>query len=436
MWKRRAVSLLGLSALGLGVVGAPAVAAPEASPVPSSRLLADTWGPVQRFEGNPWGEAITVDARGVTWVTWASTKTWPHSIKVARRTPAGVWKDAVTVGRGNNPVVGADAKGTVTVAWERERADLTTGAWAARKAVGKAWSTPVHLSVDQAAPGYPDGGDVRGVSDLSLVVHPRGATLVAWEWTNRTPAKIQAAFRPPNGPWRAVVDLTGAADATDPIAAFGPTGRSWVAFSRTPADGPTAVKVRSRLLDGTWTATDRVGAGRLGGLGVSRYSEVTVAFRQAGAVRTALWSPVAGWQAPTLATPADASVQEWSFASNRRGAALVAYTRPNGRVDAARRTNRGTWLAPVTLADPGGNLLPTAAMNADGDMFAAWGTYGLWAAYRPAGGDWHATTTVQPDTGGVDVLETTASQVTPGGDAVLLWTQEARPLRVRVMTSS
>lgn len=438
MWKRRAVSLLGLTALGLGVVAAPAVAAsgpaPAAPPVEAG-LVEDTWGPVQRFESNPWGEAITVDARGVTWVTWASTKTWPHSIKVARRTAAGTWKDPVTIGRGNNPVVGVDAKGTVTVAWERERSDLTTGVWAARKAVGKAWSSPVHLSVDKAAPGYPDGGDVRGVAHLALAVHPKGAALVAWEWSNRTLPKIQAVFRPPSGPWRGVVDLTPAANATVPRVAFGPTGRAWVAFSRTPVDGPTAVKVRDRRLNGSWIAPVRVGIGQLGGLGVNRFTEVTVAIRRAGAVRTALWSPVAGWQIPILATPADAHVQEWSFASNRHGHAVVVYNRPNGRIDVARRVGKNVWLAPVTLADPGGNSLPTAAVNAAGDMFAAWGSYGLWAAYRPADGDWHATTTVQPDAG-VDVLESTLSQVTPAGDAVLMWDQEARPLRVRVMTPS
>lgn len=438
MWVRRTLCLMTVAALGQGVVGSPPVAAQGPSPAPAqvrSSLLADTWGPVQRFERNPWGESMTVDARGVTWVAWASTKSWPHRIKVAKRTAAGTWKDKVTIGRGDHPVVAADAKGTVTVAWERERNGLTTGVWAARKVVRKAWSKPVHLSVDKPAPGYPDGGDVRGVSDLALAVHPKGQTLVAWQWTNRTPSKIQTAFRTVRGPWRGVVDLTPAANATNPLVSFGPTGRAWVAFSRTPVGGTAAVKVRDRLPNGTWFAPARVGRGRLGGLGVDRYSQVTVAFRKAGAVRTALWSPVAGWQEPTLATPADASVQEWSFAYNRRGAAVVVYTRPDGRVDAARRTNRAVWGAPVTLADPGQHLFLTAAMNADGDMFAAWGSYGLWAAYRPSGGDWHATTTVQPDSG-VDVLETTTSQVAPHGDAVLLWDQEERPLRARVLSVS
>jgi hypothetical protein len=292
----------------------------------------------------------------------------------------------------------------------------------------------VNLSVDKAAPGYPDGGDVRGASDVDLAVHPKGAVLATWVWANNTPTRIQAAFRPVDGPWRAPVNVTPASNATNPIAAFAPNGRAWVAFNRTPADGPTAVKTRSRAPDGTWWAPMWVGVGQLGGLGVDRYAEVTVAFRNSGEVRTALWSPVAGWQAATLATPEGSSVQEWAFASNRLGAGLVVYTRPNGRVDAARRTNQGVWVAPVTLAAPGGNAFPTAAMNADGDMFGAWGTYGVWAAYRPSGEDWHPMTTVLPDTGGVDVLESTSSQVAPNGDAMLLWDQEARALKVAVMT--
>ena len=58
---------------------------------------------------------------------------------------------------------------------------------------------------------------------------------------------------------------------------------------------------------------------------------------------------------------------------------------------------------------------------------------GVWGAYRPSGGDWHPATAALPDTGGVDVLESTASQVAPNGDAVLLWDQEARALKVRVL---
>jgi hypothetical protein len=435
MWGRSALCFVTTLAMGQALVAtAPVVAVAASEAVaPTAAVSTDTWGPVQKFERNTWGESLVVDAAGVTTVVWSSTKTWPYTIKAAQRTAAGAWKTPVTIGRGTWPVVAADDSGTVTVAWVRDRTDRTTGVWASRKRVGKPWSTPVHLSADKAAPGYPDGGDVRGATDVEIAVHRKGATVVTWVWSNRTPSKIQAVFRPAGGPWRKAVDLTPAANATNPHAAFAPTGRAWVAFNRTPLDGPTAVKVRYRLLTGTWTPSTWVGRGELGGLGISRYSEVTVAFRSAGAVRTALWSPVAGWQAPTLATPVDARVREWAFASNRRGAALVVYTRPNNRVDAVRRTNGGAWLLPVTLADPGHNSLPTAAMNRRGDQFAAWGTYGVWAAYRPAGGRWHATTTVLPDTGGVDVLENTASQVAPNGDAMLLWAQEARRLKVSVM---
>ena len=156
----------------LGPAGVSPPGAAAAEPAPPA-VTEDTWGVTQAFERNPWGASLVVDYRGVTTLVWGSVKTWPYSIKAATRTAAGVWKDPVTIGRGTHPVIAADAEGTLTVAWVRDRNDLTTGVWAARKRVGKAWGDPVNLSVDKAAPGYPNGGDVRGASDVGLAVHPR-----------------------------------------------------------------------------------------------------------------------------------------------------------------------------------------------------------------------------------------------------------------------
>jgi hypothetical protein len=75
------------------------------------------------------------------------------------------------------------------------------------------------------------------------------------------------------------------------------------------------------------------------------------------------------------------------------------------------------------------------ALNAAGDTFLGWGGYALYGMYRPDGGAWSERFTVSPDAG-VEVLEEQVAGVAPGGDVVVLWKQEERPLKVRVMTAS
>ena len=74
-------------------------------------------------------------------------------------------------------------------------------------------------------------------------------------------------------------------------------------------------------------------------------------------------------------------------------------------------------------------------LNAAGDTFVGWGTYGLDGKYRPVGGSWSRRYTVSPDAG-VEVLEWVAAVTAPEGDVAVLWDQEARPLRMRVLTTS
>ena len=86
------------------------------------------------------------------------------------------------------------------------------------------------------------------------------------------------------------------------------------------------------------------------------------------------------------------------------------------------------------MADPAAPVYEVfTAVDARGDMFAGWSDhYGIWSRYRPTGKGWRAETTAQRG-GGVEVLEGVRSQVLPGGDVVLLWAQEGKPLRARVL---
>lgn len=439
MWTRRAWCLMTVLALGQGVVWSPGVAAaaPTASAAGASSAgssaspAAETWGPVHRFERNVSGRLVA-DARGVTTVVWTSLTTWPHTIKLASRAAQGGWGPARTLGVGSDPVIAADRQGTLTVAWTRERSGHTTGVWAARKPVGRPWSKPTHVSVDR-----PLSGSAYGAADLDVAVSPRGAALVTWVWGRGTagiPFRIQAAHRAAGGTWGPVVAVTPPADALAPLAAFAPDGRAWVAWDRTPADGPTSVKARSRAPDGTWTATRRVAVGNLGGLGVSKQGKVTIAFRDRVAIRVVIGPRADGsWPPATRLTAPGSRIEEWSFATNPAGAAIVAYAGASDRVFVLRRSVAGAWTSPLQIGEPPGSLwVLTASVNPRGDMFVSWGAYGIWARYRPVGGGWHGLTTVQPDAG-VDVLEAIDSRVTPSGDAVLLYEQEERALRARVL---
>ena len=164
---------------------------------------------------------------------------------------------------------------------------------------------------------------------------------------------------------------------------------------------------------------------------------MTIVFGGRGRVRVAVRPATTGvWKTPVPVTPSSVHVRQWSVALNPAGACLVAYLWKRDRVDAVRRTAGGRWTTPMTLADPTVSLAGVmTGLNARGDMFAGWdNSYGMWGRYRPAGQGWHATTTAQPDSGQVDVLEATQTLVAPGGDVVLLWAQEERPLRARVLS--
>ena len=422
----------------LAAAGALALSAQPAVPaLPAPSRAADTWGPVHRFERDPFGESLTVGPGDVTTVAWGSQQRWPEPVKVQQRTATGRWLAPVTLGVGHDPVVATDGAGNLTVAWVRDRQGITTGVWVARKPVGSPWTRPVHVSDDRAAPGYPDGGSTYGATGLDVAMSG-GAAVVTWLWGNwerEVPFRVQAVYRSAHGRWSAAHALTAPpAWADDAHAVLGRDGTAWVAYDRSPVTGPTRVEVRSRPASGGWGPAERVGRGTLGEVGVTGRGDVSVVYRGRGRVRVVEHPAGGAWQAPYAVTPPDVSVRDWSVSLNPGGAGVVAYLRHHHRVAVVRRALGGDWTAPVDVAGPGIRLAEVfTAVNPAGDVFVGWdNSYGLWGRYRPARRGWAPATTAQPDTG-VDVLESVRAQVLPGGDPVLLWAQEERPLRARVL---
>ncbi|TIC87582.1 hypothetical protein E8D34_07770 [Nocardioides sp. GY 10113] len=419
---------------------AAALAAALQAPAPGATVAEDSWGPVHRFERNPAGQSLTVDGRDVTTVAWGSQRGWPEPVKVARRTARGRWQAPVTLGAGYDPVVAADAAGNVVAAWRRDRGGFTTGVWVSRKPAGHGWTTPVRISRDKAVPGYPDGESIYGAGNLDVAVRSGGAALVTWEWGDPergVPYRVQAVYRPAGRAWSEVTTLSqGAGGARATIA---PNGRAWVAYGRHPATGPTRVMVRSRPAAGPWGAAERIGSGSLGAVEATGRGDVVAVFARGGRVRTAVRHRTTGaWDAPTPVTPASVRARRWSVSLNAAGAAAVGYLVGQHRVDVVRRRSGGRWTEPRTLADTSLRLSGTVAtINRAGDAFVGWdNSYGIWGRYRAAGEGWRPATAAQEDTGQVDVLEATQAALTPSGRVVLLWDQEARPLRARVLRTS
>lgn len=437
--------LVVVTATALAVAGTTVVRAPAAvtGSVPRAAQVATrTWEPVQRLGWNPRGESLAVDGRNNITVVWATGST-PPSIVVLRHPAGGEWGKRRVIGRGYAPQVAADARGSVTVAWLTQRRGFTDGVAVARRPSGGPWSAPVRLSRDLRVPGYPhDGEEVFGATELDLAVSPRGAVVVAWAWgsdSRKKPWRIQAVYRPPGEPWRAPHDVTPASGAASPLVGIDARGAVVLLYGRQLFGHPQVLKARRRLPGVGWTKPAIVAAEGYGqSLAVDRDGDAVVVFTPDFTTVQAVYRPAAGrWRGARTISPPGAQVNAFALAMNGRGIAVVALALGGGQVDLVQRPPEGPWSAPVGVATlPGFALFDVlVALNGAGDTFLGWGGYALYGMYRPHGGDWNERFTISPDAG-VEVLEATYAQVAPDGDVVVLWRQEERPLKVRLMTAS
>jgi hypothetical protein len=415
--------------------------APAAALADAAAAATQTWGPVTRLGWSPWGESLVVDAANNTAVV-STTRSWPPAVVVRRHPDGGSWGDPVVVGHGYAPQVAADARGNLTVVWLTRRQGFTDGVVAVRRPVGGRWSDPVRLSHDLRVPGYPQGGEeAYGADDVDLAVSPRGAAVVAWAWGSDgrdKPWRIQSAYRPPRGAWREPVDVTPASEARAPQVGIDLHGIATVAYGRQLFGHPQVLKVRRRVPGDGWTRPAVVAPeGYDYSLGVDRAGDAVVVFSPDFRAVQAVSRPADGRWGPARAlSPAGVAVNDFALAMNGRGVTVVALGRSNGRVDLVQRPADGPWSAPVPVALDGSVVSDVlVALNGAGDLFLGWGTYALYGQYLPHGGDWSGPFTISPDAG-VEVLESTHAQVAPDGDVAVLWKQEERRLKVRLMAAS
>ncbi len=200
---------------------------------------------------------------------------------------------------------------------------------------------------------------------------------------------------------------------------------------------PQVLRTRDRATDGTWTEpalVTREGYSPI--LAVDPAGNAVVAFSpDFEGVRAAYRPAGGGWSAARGVSPEGVDVADFALAMTGAGEAVLALGRVSGRVDVLRRPVEGPWSVPERVVARGTTVYDVVlAVDDAGDTFLGWGGYALLGAYRPNGGAWSEPFTISPETG-VDVLESTHARIAPDGDVAVLWDQEARPLKVRLMTA-
>ena len=433
--------MAGRSKVLVAVLGTVVLTAPLVATASQAESATAEWSPVTRLAPSAQSQALAVDGRGTFTAVW-TTSSWPQQVVAARRPAGGSWSAPRVLGRGYAPVVEADSRGRVTVAWLSRRPDFTDAVLAVRRPVDGPWSSPVRLTRDKSVPGYPvDGEEPYGAAQVDLAVSPRGAAVVTWTWGSderAVPWRIQAAVRPAAGSWSAPRDVTAPGPLRHPDVDIAGDGTATLIYGRQPFGEPQAVLARRRVPGVGWTKPVRIAAeGYAHRVAVDRAGDAVVAYSPDFSRVKARYRPASGgWQPARTLSPAGAEVSDFALAVNGPGRTVVAMGRSGGRVDLTTRTPGTSWSAPELVAGPGEPLAEVlVALNARGDLYVGWGNYALFGKYRPAGDSWTDRFTVSPDSG-VEVLESVDAGVAPDGDGAVLWAQESLPLKGRVLSTS
>jgi hypothetical protein len=146
----------------------------------------------------------------------------------------------------------------------------------------------------------------------------------------------------------------------------------------------------------------------------------------------AVFAPAVGaapWEPPEEVSVPGGSASWSQVGIDAAGDATAVWTRSDGLhlfAQSATRPLGGSWSPVVDLSGALGDAeSPTLAVNAAGDVVAAWkergaGSEAIETNYRPAGGGWEGPVVVEF---GSAVVETPAVAIDEAGDAVVIWRQ-------------
>lgn len=366
----------------------------------------------------------------------------PHAVKVIRHRPGEAWSEPRTIGHGYAPQVVADRKGRVAAAWITQRKGHTDGVMSARRGVGGGWSTPVRLTNDRPVASYPDDGEETfGAVDVRLAANPAGDVVAVWSWgsdARHKPWRLQSASRLRGHGWTEAVRVTPATGAGYAQIGLDSEGTATLVYERHQLGNPGAVLQRTLTRGaGTWSAATTL---------TTNVSQVAFASGAHGGAIVAFThnqhkvlaltrAPGGAWSAPVKVSAAGVNVSDFAVTTDAHERGVVAMGgEVSGWVDLASQTSAGTWSKPVRMVSDAPEVFDVLVSgNRAGDLFLGWGGYDLVGQYRPAAGMWGDAVTLSPETQ-ADVLETTFAQTGPTGDVVVLWKQEDRPLKARLLT--
>lgn len=379
------------------------------------RLAGGDWvdlGGVNDIQGQSYDPALAVNNSGDLLATWRDNSNGHAQTRVAQRPASGGWTGHARLGdfsgayAQGSPVVAADAAGNTYAIWEDQRNDAGD-VFTASRPPGGSWGA--HFQLNAEAPGSWQGGP-------DLVVDGAGNQYAIWTGGDSWSRTVYFRHRPVGGSWGSIeqvspnliscglpgcwgsaqlaIDGSGNVYAVwnvsvyEPLTfAYRPADGSWQGFTGINDDTNGAYHLNPDF------AVDTSGNAYVVWEDDRNHSwdfDIYFAYRPAGSV----WSAnemIAHGQRPALAV-------------DGAGNAHVIFS--HSGVFAAYRPTGGNWELIGPVSSEVGQTTGTTSLAVDqtGNLFALWvddrlGNDDIFAAYRPAGGLWWGNVRVNDDTG-------------------------------------
>jgi PKD domain len=397
---------------------------------------------------------VAFDARGDAMTVWQhedgtvegtrkyAVQAAKYAVQAAFRPAGGAWEapETISVPDGSDESaesasVAFDGRGDAFALWDAYSGSVPEGdahfrVQAAFRPAGGAWQAPVDLSpVEAPGSGYPQ-----------LAVDERGDAIAIWTCFG---GPIEESFRPAGGVWGApvVVSDTG----SEPEVVLDGQGDALAVW-----DGWPGVESAFMPAGGSWQASVEVsGSGVAGGLHVAVngrgdaaaiWEQWTSGFLSPGTVQTA-FRPAGGvWQAPVNIIgereeeDQPKGAEDAQIAVDELGDEVAVWRWGFGPlIQAAFKPADGAWEAPPVDLSAFSGLTsaenPDVAFDDRGDALAVWSEQSspgappvVQAAFKPAGGVWHAPTDISGPAWGDTYRSGIAFD--EQGDAITVWVGE------------
>ncbi len=323
---------------------------------------------------------VTIGNDGTLYAVWADTQIWNGSggvdVFYSTRPVSGTWSiperaNGTWLASGsNNPVIGVDGSGNVTLLWQ-ERFDRIV--FSTRPATGS-WSAPAYLALDTLATQ----------SSPDLKVDPGGNAYAVWANVRNGFHNIYFSYRPAGGTWSAataVNDISSTTERSQPAIELDDGGNAYVTWYDS-RNGQRDIYFAYRPAGGSWSTNVRVNDDPLNNVA---HNSPDIDVDDAG-------------NAYLVWRDARVTVYDFFFAK-----------RPVG----------GTWstnekLPPVCITGT-----PRIAAHENGSVTVAWSGCGVHITQRTPGGYWHPP--VRVDNGATTNTNNQEMVLDGNGNALLFW---------------